>query len=217
MKASNKATFLVCKALMLFSSLVAPHTLKAQGPSIRMPANLTIFIIRHAEKPTQGDNLAPEGAARAQAYIKYFQEQKNYDGQPVRWNFLFASAETAKSNRPFLTLQPLAEAIRLPISEELKDEQFNDLVAEIRNNDGRKFDNANVLICWHHGEILDLASALGADTTTLPKSAHWPRKWPHDAYGWLLKIYYTPDGTLDVEHTEAINEQLMPDDTMPPP
>jgi hypothetical protein len=38
---------------------------------------------------------------------------------------------------------------------------------------------------------------------------------PKNAYGWLLRIYYKPDGTLDRQHTEALNEHLMPDDTVP--
>ena len=181
----------------------------------RMPANLTIFIVRHAEKPAEGNDLAPEGVSRAKEYVQFFQKQVKYDGQPIRWNFLFASAESAKSDRPFLTLQPLSEAIHVDIDSDFKNKHFNELVKELRKNKANKFDNANILICWHHGEILELASALGATSSDLPASAHWPKKWPGKAYGWLLKIYYASDGTLDREHTEAVNEQLMPDDTVP--
>ena len=35
-------------------------------------------------------------------------------------------------------------------------------------------------------------------------------------FGWLLKIVYTAEGTLDVDQTVAINETLMPDDTTTP-
>lgn len=201
----------------LVGLLAAPPAVIGQKSSDRMPANMTIFVIRHAERPHHGNGLTSEGAARAQAYVKYFQEQSKYDSQPIRWNFLFASAESDKSNRPFLTLQPLAEAIHLDINDEFKNKDFYDLVAELRKNDGHKFDNANILICWHHGEILDLASALGADASDLPKPTHWPKKWKHKAYGWLLKIYYNADGSLDKQHTEAVNEELMPDDTVPLP
>jgi hypothetical protein len=212
------STFTVLTFLAaLVGLLAAPPAVIGQKSPDHMPANLTIFIVRHAEKPAQGDDLAPEGVARAQAYVKYFQEQVKYDGQPIQWNFLFSSVESPKSNRPFLTLQPLAEAISLEISDQFKNKHFNDLVEEFRKNDGNKFNNANVLICWHHGEILDLALALGANATNLPKSAHWPKKWNHKAYGWLLKIYYTRDGSLDKQQTEAVNEQLMPDDTIPLP
>lgn len=179
----------------------------------QMPANLTVFLVRHAEKPDDGDELAPDGSARAQKYVQYFQNQAKYDGTPIRWNYLFASAESTKSDRPFLTLQPLSDAIGVPIDDEFKNKHFEELAKELQRN---KFNNSNVLVCWHHGEILDLASAIGANKGELPEPAHWPAKWPKDAYGWLLKIYYKPDGTLDREHTEAINEHLMPDDTVSP-
>jgi hypothetical protein len=182
----------------------------------RMPANLTVFLIRHAEKSDSGDGLTAGGTARAQKYVQYFQNQIRYDGQPIRWNFLFASAESAKSDRPSLTIQPLSEAIHLDIDTRFEDKRFQDLVKELEKNNGHKFDNSNVLICWHHGQILNLESALGANSASLPASAHWPSSWPNKVYGWLLKIYFTSDGTLDQEHTEAVNERLMPADTKSP-
>jgi hypothetical protein len=36
--------------------------------------NSVIVIIRHAEKPADGDGLAPAGEARANAYVDLFQE-----------------------------------------------------------------------------------------------------------------------------------------------
>ena len=203
-------------AVLLFAQMVDPQPTTGNGfePG-HMPANLTIFIVRHAEKPTVGGDLAPEGVSRAQEYVQYFQKQVKYDGKPIQWNFLFASAESVNSDRPFLTLQPLSEAIHVDIDSDFKDKHFDDVAKELRRNKGNKFDNANVLICWHHGEILQLAWALGANSTILPASAHWPAKWPGEAYGWLLKLYFTPEGILDRDHTEAINEELMPDDTIP--
>ena len=70
-----------------------------------MPPNLTVFLVRHAEKLDGGNELAPEGFARAQRYVKYFQNQVKYDGKPIRWNYLFASAES--EDRPFLTIPAL--------------------------------------------------------------------------------------------------------------
>ena len=208
--------WIVCLGL-LFAQVVDLRSAGASDSQTGgMPSNLTVFLVRHAEKPDKGSELAPEGSARAQKYVQYFQNQVRYDGQPIRWNYLFASAESDKSNRPFLTIEPLSEAIGVKIDSDLKNKHFKDLVQELKKNDGNKFDNANVLICWHHGEILDLASALGANQEDLPQSAHWPGKWPKKAYGWLLKIYYKPDGTLDRQHTEAVNEHLMPDDTLSP-
>ena len=119
-KGLQPSTFTVLMVLApVIGLLAAPHAVHSQNSSDHMPPNLTIFIVRHAEKPAQGDDLAPDGAARTQAYVKYFQGQVKYDGQPIRWTFLFASAESGKSNRPS-SLRPLAEAIHLNISGEFK-------------------------------------------------------------------------------------------------
>jgi hypothetical protein len=205
-------------SICLFFVQIADSPAKDRGDSEtgRMPSNLTVFLVRHAEKPDTGDQLAAEGSARAQKYIQYFQNQTKYDGRPISWNYLFASTESTKSDRPILTIQPLSEAIHVQIDSRFENKHFTDLVKELKKNKGNKFDNANVLICWHHGEILNLASALGVNPDDLPQSAHWPRKWPKTAYGWVLKIYFKPDGKLDREHTEAVNEHLMPDDTESP-
>ena len=151
--------------VLLFAQVV---DLRSAGDSDsqpgRMPPNLTIFLVRHAEKPDKGSELAPESFARTQKYVQYFQNQVKYDGQPIRWNYLFASAESDKSDRPFLTIQPLSQTINIKIDSDFKNKHFKDLIKELKKNKGTKFDNANVLICWHHGEILDLASALGASS-----------------------------------------------------
>jgi hypothetical protein len=74
----------VSKRLMVFAALAgllaAPRAVIGQTFPDRMPVNLTIFMIHHAERPGQANGLTPEGAARAQAYVKYFQEQVKYDG-----------------------------------------------------------------------------------------------------------------------------------------
>lgn len=89
--------------------------------------------------------------------------------------YLFASAESDKSDRPFLTIQPLSDAIGVKIDDEFKNKHFKDLAKELEKNKGNKFNNSNVLVCWHHGEILDLASAIGANQGELPESAHTGR------------------------------------------
>ena len=54
----------------------------------------------------------------------------------------------------------------------------------------------NILICWHHGEILDLANLL------LKKHPPpgWSTKWPGEVFGLLLWISYdakeNPTGTI---------------------
>lgn len=220
---SNVKTVLILIAVLLCARVLSgqpggPATLRQikHPTEAVMPANLTIFLVRHAEKPDRGPALSDEGRARAQAYVSYFQRLTDYSGQPIRWDYLFAAKESDQSNRCVLTLEPLAEAIQKPIDSQFKDKHYERLADHLQLNPGRQFDHANVLICWHHGEILELTKALGVRGSDLPESSHWPRHWPDGVYGWVLKVHFKAEGSLDRDHTEAVNEALMPDDTADP-
>lgn len=63
----------------------------------QMPPNLTVFLVRHAEKLDGGNELAPEGFARAQRYVQYFQNQVKYDGKPIRWNICSLQRKATKA------------------------------------------------------------------------------------------------------------------------
>ncbi|HEX8249343.1 MAG TPA: hypothetical protein VF599_14290 [Pyrinomonadaceae bacterium] len=168
-----------------------------------MPKNTNILLIRHAEKPTGANDptLAVAGQERAQAYVIYFQ---NFliNSEPVKLNYLFATAESSASNRPYLTIEPLANALGLSINNNYADKDYKSLAKEILQNN--QYDNSDILICWHHGEILELAHRLGAPKDKLPS------KWSGDVFGWLIHLVFDADGNLTVEPTR--NEQLMYDD-----
>lgn len=200
----------------MFPESISPQAASAVQPTTPMPANFTIYLVRHAEKAPGGTGLSPAGEARADAYVNYFQNLTDPSGKTIKWDYLFASAESMHSDRPFLTIQPLAKAIGKTIDPDYKDKHYSKLVKFIQENPKKQFDNSNILICWHHGEILDLARSLGADCKNLPQSSNWPLRWPGEVFGWLLKIYYKSDGTLHYEQTQAMNEMLMPDDTVDP-
>lgn len=187
-----------------------------------MPKNTNVLLIRHGEKPASGDDLAVPGQERAQAYVIYFQ---NYaiqtapsapgDSGPIKLNYLFATANSGKSDRPDLTITPLSHAINVAIDAKHKDKDYAKVADDILQNS--KYDNSNVLVCWHHGEILDLATALGVDGSTLPKASNWPSTWPGGEYGWLLQVCYDGNGNLIDTQTLCINEKLMYDDQDDPP
>lgn len=173
-----------------------------------MPKNTNILMIRHAEKPDSGSDLAVAGQERAQAYVVYF---RNYsiNSSVVKLDYLFAAANSSASQRPQLTIQPLAAAIGLAINDEHKDKDYQKVADDILQN--AKYDQKNILICWHHGEILDLAAALGA--TGLPAASNWPTSpWPSKVYGWLLQLCYDDKGAIIPAQTVCINQELMFDD-----
>lgn len=179
-----------------------------------MPKNTTILMIRHAEKPDDDNDpgLAVAGQERAQAYVVYFQ---NYPpgGKPIKLNYLFASEDSKESHRPKLTLKPLAQALNLQTNLDYKDKDYGNLATEINGNS--KYDQSQILICWHHGHILDLAGvgALGVDPSKLPASSNWPpNPWPGEVFGWLLQISYDANGNVIPAQTMCINQKLMYDD-----
>lgn len=174
-----------------------------------MPRNASILLVRHAEKPDSGTGLAPMGQARAQAYVAYFQ---NYaiDGAAFRPRYIFATADSDDSHRPRLTMEPLAQALGISIDDKHADKDYAKVADDLLNHP--KYDGSDVLVCWHHGKILDLAAALGASAGTLPPSSSWPAKWPGDVFGWVLQLRYDAGGALVPAQTVCVSEQLMYDD-----
>jgi phosphohistidine phosphatase SixA len=183
--------------------------------SSAMPASASIFLIRHGEKPESGTGLSPAGEARAKAYVTYFQNLRDPQGKLIHWDHLIASRATAQSDRPRLTIAPLATALAKTVKTDYKDGDYAGLVKHIRQN-AQQYANSNILICWHHGEILNLAAEMGGSYSTLPASSSWPAKWPESVFGWLLKLYFKPDGTVHHNVTQAVNQRLMPDDKADP-
>jgi len=160
-----------------------------------------ILIIRHGEKPNSGVELSPEGKKRAEAYVGYFQ-RFTIDGEPVKLDYLFAGADTKDSHRPRLTIEPLSKALGLSIDTRFQNNKFSELAHEIQSRPHGK----NILICWRHGEIPNLLSALGVDPEKLIPNA----KWPEDVFGWLIQLRYDENGQLF--EIKRIDENLLPDD-----
>jgi hypothetical protein len=173
-----------------------------------MPSNTNILMIRHAEKPDSGPDLAVAGQERAQAYTVFFQNY-SLNGATLKFDFLFASTASPESNRPVETITPLSNAINLTINHDYADNDFKELAHDIRHDP--QYDQKNILICWHHGEILKLAQHLlhGAN---LPATSNWPTEWPGDVYGWVLQLCYDSSGKINPSQTICLNQRLMFDD-----
>jgi hypothetical protein len=194
--------------LMLLFTLVAALASDLPGqqtPSISQNplSDLTIFIIRHAEKPDFGSGLTSEGEARARAYVHYF-EKFRLDSRPLRLDYLVAADDSEHSQRSRLTLEPLAQAIGLKPDLRFQARQAEDLARELRSHSHGKA----VLICWHHHEIPELLKAMGADPDSLLPQGEWPSQ----QFGWMLELRYDHEGRLIRGKTKRIKEHLMPGD-----
>lgn len=132
----------------------------------------TILLIRHAEKPASEDDihLSPEGVKRAEALPKLFDKSFPKPG------FIFATKASKHSNRPVETVTPLAKMLNLDINAKFEDDEYPKLAAELFTNP--KYEGKTVLICWHHGKLPELASALGAtDVPDKWKDSVFDRVW----------------------------------------
>jgi hypothetical protein len=173
----------------------------ASGPPL---ANAVILIIRHAEKPDTGSGLTPAGQKRAQAYVRYFQTF-HLDSKPRVPDYLMASADSKHSQRPRLTITPLSSALNLTIDTRFHDKDTDSAAQALESQPTGK----TILICWHHEEISDLLTSLGADPNLLLPNGEWPAS----VYDWMIVLRYDSNGHLLLGQCRRINERLMPGDS----
>jgi hypothetical protein len=146
-----------------------------------------VLIIRYGEKPGDpsadntgdGRSLSTKGYERAGALSPYVPAQF---GRP---DFLFATRESENSNRPVETITPLSKAIGVPINDKHADKDYGEVASDILGN--AKYAGKLVLICWNHGKIPNLTSALNA-VPPVPK-------WPGIVFDRVWQIDYPTDGS----------------------
>lgn len=191
--------FPLCYFLFIFGAC-----LSSSGESAPVgPANGTILMIRHAEKPESGDQLSEAGQKRAQAYPAYFQKLE-LDAKPVHLDYLIATKDSENSQRPKLTIQPLSAALHLPLETDFKNKEFGVLADKLRS---AKYHGKTTLISWHHGHIPDFVSALGGDPSRLFPNG----KWPENVFSWVVVLRYDEHGQL--KSSSVISENLVPGDS----
>ncbi|NYF80991.1 histidine phosphatase family protein [Granulicella arctica] len=160
---SRRALSLCLFALFL---VAAARFVAAQTP--QPPA--TIYLIRHAEKLTDGESdLSATGFKRAAVLANLFAPPSGERTAPALATpqVLFATHASKHSNRPVETITPLAAALHLPIHSDILNEDYAALAHELLSG---RYAGEVVLVAWHHGKLPELATALGA----VPPYTPWP-------------------------------------------
>lgn len=186
--------------LLLWPVLVSAHHADKDARGLR---DVTVLIIRHAEKPDQGNGLSPRGERRAQAYASYF-DPFQLDGTALVPQRLIATSDSKASMRPRLTLMPLAARLQLSIEQPWADDQVDDLAKALR----KKNQAPVVLIAWHHGHIVKLIEALGGNA----KQLLGRKAWPGDVYNRVVVLHFDDRGRLNESAGRLMQEHLLPGD-----
>lgn len=168
--------------LLVMAWLAAPVIAAESGL-----ADATVIVIRHGEKPAHGAGLSPQGQARAAAYAREF-APLSLDGQTWQPQHLLASRDSRHSRRETLTLAPLSQTLGLAEDDRFAEGAESALAAELRAHPGGQ----QILICWHHGAMPQLLTALGAD----PASVLPAGRWPAAVFDWMIVLRYDAAGHL---------------------
>jgi hypothetical protein len=157
----------------------------ASGPKV-------VYILRHGEKAeSTGDTgLSPRGVERAAALARVIPERFCVP------DFIFATKRSAHSDRPVLTMRPLAKALHLTILDSYADDEVKELAHDLLSDS--KYSGKTILICWHHGQIPNLARALGAKDS--------PVSWPGEIYDRVWRLEFAGDGVKFVNLPEGAME-----------
>jgi hypothetical protein len=114
---------------------------------------LRIILIRHGEKPDDGDNLSCAGLNRS---LKLPAVLKSKFGIPD--NIYVPSPGTGKQTkncRMLQTITPFAVKYNLPINTNYSIDEASELAKKIKNSTG------TVLVVWEHNDLVTIAQALG--------------------------------------------------------
>jgi hypothetical protein len=188
--------------LLLFAFIVSPFSTVAagtaatvQGSDIASKAPAVIFLMRHAEKPDgRESDLSPQGFRRAQVLPRLF-----VDGRLPKPDAIFATAPSKHSNRPIETVTPLAQALHLKVNADYEDIEAGPLAKQVLSG---KYAGKVVVICWHHGEIPNVARSLGVTDA--------PAAWNSDIFDQIWKIVWV-DGKAQMsivpEHLFSTDSQ----------
>jgi hypothetical protein len=134
-----------------------------------------VIIMRHGEKPDQGDDLSLKGRERAAALVPFFLSR---DKELPVAIYAQRPGEEHHSRRMVETVAPLAHELKLEVKT-CERSRYAEMVKEILAKP--EYDGKVVLICWEHKAIRDVATALGIAA---------PPAWSGQTFDrlWIIKL-----------------------------
>ena len=151
-------------------------------------SHLKVVIIRHGEKPANGDNLSCQGQNRAIALpaILY-----NKFGVPdFTYVPTISTGKQTNHARMFQTVTPFAIQYNLTVNSKYDEKDVMGVAAEILKKNG------TVLLVWEHSVINSIAEALGVKNV---------KPWPDDDFDSIWIITISKSGAVMTTEKEGIH------------
>jgi hypothetical protein len=156
-----------CKLILLVVALAGTIT-------TGFSQSVTVYFIRHGEKPAKGDNLDCQGENRA---LQLPHVIKTKIGIP---NFTFipsvGNGKSTNQSRMFQTITPTAVKYNLTLNSSHPETDSLQIAADIKTRKG------TVLVVWEHESIASIVRALGVK--------NFNKKWHGDDFDsiWIVTI-----------------------------
>jgi hypothetical protein len=147
------AILLAITAISLTNCVDTKHDGDRKIPS----NNLKVVIIRHGEKPKDGDNLTCQGQNRALQLANVLHQK--FSIPDTIYIPALKSDSFTKHSRMFQTISPFAIKYNLPINSKYNADENEKIAKSVFKREGI------VLMVWEHSAINSLTARLGVDDT----------------------------------------------------
>ena len=138
----------------------------------------TILLLRHGEEPAAKPNLdlSGDGQKRAERLAKFIPKEFGKPGA------IFAPSPSSSSVRSYLTMRPLAAALKATVDASFKGEDYAPLAFKLLGDPSLR--NELIVVCWTHNELPSLAAYLNV------RRSDFPTRWPDEVYDLLFVLTY---------------------------
>ena len=132
-------------------------------PAAEQAPVLRVVLIRHGEKPTEGDNLSCAGLNRALALPAVLEQLMPSPPDFTYVPLIGTDSKNTSTARMFQTVTPYAVRHNLVVNSDFDVDNAKGVADAVRHHRG------TVLLVWEHDNIPRIAEELG-----LPSPSEWP-------------------------------------------
>jgi hypothetical protein len=151
------------------------NPVQPKAPAVPKGPLLRIVIIRHGEKPSEGDNLSAKGFERALALPDVLNRVMPRPPQFTYVPCIGTDKDQTTRVRMMQTVLPYAVQHNLTINSDYAPDEIKGLARELRHLRG------TVLLVWEHHNIVEIAAALGIAEL---------QEWPDDDFDSIWTITF---------------------------